>query len=1234
MSDQAPFWGRMTGKASLVNLILLIGLMAGTPTDAAPAKKREAATRTHVKASEPVSIGTERPLPLDLDAAVTDLELQLSVASDPATVRSALGVALARRASGLAASGASPDKARMLDLLTDFRRARDLAPSHPDVWLAYLTFLLSRPDQAAVAAMEAQDALDKVIPGLARPIPPDWKAIIEKLECLYATHDMPLFRVQCLELLARGGDTGAASASKLLVVARDTAIRRIPEVLSRLDASLSLGDLPQADILLNGLRRLEPSLPALAVFQQRLRTARQVEDLLAAMYRAMRDSRPTLARDLCEQVLRLDANNPQARTVLSRFSMNTVATAAVVVASGEAARKNALIKEFREKLEAALGHDEILAARQILREIDALGAATPAQTSQLQHIEQELLESRFLVSQRFDEAQSLFETRQWEKLRRLLNRNPALGNSTERVIRVWEMGLMADCELGWKDPETLIAEADRLAEKAPKSFWPQYVKLRVALNQGRYADAEPLLTAAQAVEPNSRFLTWPARILWLWRHGWKFAPILILAFIFLLAKSMHAFFAWWERFYWTWISVVARVFPGLALASLEKRFTAAREAEDKLLLYRLLARCAFATGQAAKGIRYAELILEVRGGDPDAVEMLGRQYLKLPSPTPAQFDFVIGYAARRPDDRELTERLGKAVLAGRAVTPEMLPILGRYIGLFPQDDGMTRILGEYYRSADPMALTAEAIDFIEKAWRKSGAEEIWYVLLRALILRGLFDRFEQLVGEAAAAGKAGEWWRLFDLADRQTESELFPIQTALGGMDRQRSTEAMQKALTLRFLTKKRFQPLAAALDGHVMSEEAGVRYLAQKARDYIRSQVMKTEAFVAAMSHLMPSPVAEAMPSEPPEAVGEPSPADMSGNEEPLLPEFESVPGALAALESLEVDTAAEPVQEESGRQELVPAEEAPRTPPPEIQPLVPETAASTDGSDSELFSDLGAAAPSSGRIPDIGPVETAVQEGENGLFGDLPLEPDSSAAGAPGGMALPGLTVEASDAVQTQNPTVGERIRNLPDDPEMSDIRSLIDATTVADIKYWKEYFDRPLPRELLETLPKLLAGLHAAELVPLFAKLLESPLPRVRANAIEALEENGCQAAIPVFISLFRDDDNRVKANAIKAMSAFGADTMLEELRGMIEDPRVEMRDSATYVLRGIRGQESAILLEHLLRDGSALVRFNAIRSMAVQGDRGNTQRLMEYLPEVADPEERDLLFKVLAELQKTS
>ncbi|HOY68342.1 MAG TPA: HEAT repeat domain-containing protein [Candidatus Ozemobacteraceae bacterium] len=1237
MADRPALSGRLTTFSSLVGVALFLTCPFVRVADAAPGTPL---VRPAAGAAE------SAPASQDPDAAIAALEASLAVASDPTSLRPKLAEVLVKRALKAAEASSDLEQAQLIQISGDFRRAKELVPGNPAIWLAYLSFLLSRPDQAPIAATEAPAALDTVMLTLPKPLPAGWKNVVERLDTLYAQSDMPLYRVQCLELLAQNGDAGAASASKLLVIARETAKRRSPEVVSRIDAALSLGDLGQAQLLLNGLQRLDPAMPSLPTLQKRLRMARQIDGMVTAAFKAVREGKPAFAREMCEQILRIDPHNPQARTLAARLSPETVASSAASPA-GEADRSNAMIQELLIKLDIAVAREDILAARQILREFVTMGLATPPHLVRLQRIEQEILVSRLFVAQRFDEAQSLFEARQWEKLRRLLNRNPALADSTERVIRVWEMALVADYELGWKPLETLTAEADRLAEKAPKSFWPPYVKLMVALKQGRYADADALLTAAQTIEPNSRFLTWPSRILWLWRHGWKFAPLVILGFIYLLARTMHIFFAWWERFYWRWIAIVAWIFPGIALGSLEKRFTAARDNEDKLRLFFLLARCSFATGNAPKGIRYAEQLLEVNPGDPRAVEMLGRQYLSLPNPTPAQFAFVVSYAAGRPNDRGLIEKLGKSVLAGRAITPELLPVLGRYMSLFPEDDQMTRLLVEFYRNADAVGLTGEAIDFIEHAWNRHGTEELWYVLLRALIVRGLYERFEKLVTDAAASGKGGEWWRLFELVDRQIEDGITPMQSSLGAKDKALLTEAMQNVLAMRFVMKKHFQQLALALDGHVMSEDVAIRYHAQKARDHLRSQTMKTEAFLAGMTRLVPDvSTPPAVPVDEPMAGAEAPGAETPEAETPVPDDEFVAAGGPAEPETVSIATSSEPVEppqqlDETPQMGSEPSQETPgefgalpgipAEPSVELPQMPGETAGAAAGeSHDDLFADLDrqssediAAAPVQNPEPPAEPMPEPIEPPS----GDQPRSDL-----APSTMELPPVHEPPVAEPEAGASTVGGRIRELADDAEYGDIQLLVGETGPGDMEYWKEYIERPPSRSVLETLPKLLAARHAPELTPVLARLVGSEHPRVRANAVEALEENGDQEAIPVFITLLRDDDNRVRANALKGMSKFGVDTVLEELRGMIEDPRVEMRDSATYVLKGIRGQDAAVLLERLLRDGSPLVRFNAIRSLAAQGDPGNMQRLMEYLPEVADPEERDLLFKAIAELQK--
>jgi len=80
-------------------------------------------------------------------------------------------------------------------------------------------------------------------------------------------------------------------------------------------------------------------------------------------------------------------------------------------------------------------------------------------------------------------------------------------------------------------------------------------------------------------------------------------------------------------------------------------------------------------------------------------------------------------------------------------------------------------------------------------------------------------------------------------------------------------------------------------------------------------------------------------------------------------------------------------------------------------------------------------------------------------------------------------------------------------------------------------------------------------------------------------------------------------------------------------MVEDSRPRMRDSATWVLKGLRGTESAQMLHKLLLDPEATVRQNAIRAMAQQGDPSNAEALSTFLARENDPDEQVLARKAL-------
>ncbi|NLI76491.1 MAG: HEAT repeat domain-containing protein [Candidatus Riflebacteria bacterium] len=239
-----------------------------------------------------------------------------------------------------------------------------------------------------------------------------------------------------------------------------------------------------------------------------------------------------------------------------------------------------------------------------------------------------------------------------------------------------------------------------------------------------------------------------------------------------------------------------------------------------------------------------------------------------------------------------------------------------------------------------------------------------------------------------------------------------------------------------------------------------------------------------------------------------------------------------------------------------------------------------------------------------------------------DLPHPPDATSAN-PLHDTPDGRDAAASEAF----PGNSARIDALPENPSLGELAPLLADTTAADLPAWDSFLRRPPSLRCLEVLVRSLGQLHAPEVVPVLRPFLQHPIPRVRANAIEGLTDNGDPSVIPFLVPFLKDEDNRIRANAIKALSDFGVDSILEELRKMVEDDRARMRDSATWVLKGLRGREAADLLHRLLGDPEPGVRQNAIRSLAQQGDPSNADALRAFLDGNPDAEEATLARKAL-------
>lgn len=85
------------------------------------------------------------------------------------------------------------------------------------------------------------------------------------------------------------------------------------------------------------------------------------------------------------------------------------------------------------------------------------------------------------------------------------------------------------------------------------------------------------------------------------------------------------------------------------------------------------------------------------------------------------------------------------------------------------------------------------------------------------------------------------------------------------------------------------------------------------------------------------------------------------------------------------------------------------------------------------------------------------------------------------------------------------------------------------------------------------------------------LDDTDPRVRANAVEALDERQVAVASGRFQNMMVHEHNRVRANAIKAMLNRRVDSARQAVETMLQDPRHRHRLSAQWVVRQLQTQK---------------------------------------------------------------
>lgn len=110
------------------------------------------------------------------------------------------------------------------------------------------------------------------------------------------------------------------------------------------------------------------------------------------------------------------------------------------------------------------------------------------------------------------------------------------------------------------------------------------------------------------------------------------------------------------------------------------------------------------------------------------------------------------------------------------------------------------------------------------------------------------------------------------------------------------------------------------------------------------------------------------------------------------------------------------------------------------------------------------------------------------------------------------------------------------------------------------------------------------------------LFDPDPRVRANTVEVIEEQGIRGCDSEIAKLLNDPENRVKVNTAKYLVKQGHGQAFNTLKTMLGSSEVWLRDSVIFALGEIGDQSSLTLLKAALKDPNQGIRLSVLKALA--------------------------------------
>ncbi len=137
---------------------------------------------------------------------------------------------------------------------------------------------------------------------------------------------------------------------------------------------------------------------------------------------------------------------------------------------------------------------------------------------------------------------------------------------------------------------------------------------------------------------------------------------------------------------------------------------------------------------------------------------------------------------------------------------------------------------------------------------------------------------------------------------------------------------------------------------------------------------------------------------------------------------------------------------------------------------------------------------------------------------------------------------------------------------------------------------------PVELARALAAYTRVNPGTEDIPRIVPFLSHVDPRVRANAVDVLDEVADPAPLLQHLApMLEDQNNRVRANVTRVLGKLGFPRVVQTLRQMSTSGNLANRESAVYAMGFLKGKEILDLLTAALRDPYEGVRLRAVRSL---------------------------------------